>query len=456
MLAAGSIHAGGHMRIHNFVVLIALLVGGLGPVDAARIPSRPHPTEILGLPSGDWPLVLKTKTGYQTYLIPSQLAAIRRLPEPDRSEALAFVRSHQANLRRLKLSSEVFHLRSGKGDLRSVPEYQQDMSEAIMAVDAELAASANPILPHEPVLLALPGYTKILLLTPPSALAKVRSRLRDLGIAGRVRVIDSGAPPVRNPDGTTRWIRDAVHVVHADRRTLVAIPLAHKQFDDLAHNDLAYVGRIGDRRHEVLQIPVYFRGGNLARIDHDKRILLIGADEIQMNMKWFIESFGFRPPATAVQEILKTATGVDAVVVLPNSRNFYHLDMYLTPLGPGVVGLLAPLDHERLSAVDRKVLLESAAALARLGLRTVPIPTLVDWIEKFQSPTNSVSFTERGTSRRRALVPQFPEHSVPAALASVNRRVLAAYRQAGIDPIAVEDRFHTRWGNTHCALVALR
>lgn len=444
------------MRIQTFVVLIALALGGLGPVDATQIPSRPQATETLGLPSGDWPLILKTRTGYQTFLIPSQLAAIRRLPEPDRSEALGFVRTHEANLKRLKFSSEVFHLRSGKGSLRSVPEYQQEMSEAIMAVDTELAASANPILPHEPVLLALPSYTKILLLTPQNALAKVRSRLHFLGIAGRVRIINSGAPPSRNTDGTTRWIRDVIHVAHVGKQTLVEIPLAHKQFDDLAHNDLAYVERIGDRQHGVLRIPIYFRGGNLARVDHDKRILLIGADEIQMNMKWFIESFGFRPPATSVQEILKTATGVDAVVVLPNSRNFYHLDMYLTPLGPGVVGLLAPLDHARLSAVDRKVLLESAAALARLGLRTVPIPTLVDWIEKFQSPTNSVSFTERGTSRRRALVPQFPEHSVPAALASVNRRVLAAYRQAGIDPIAVEDRFHTRWGNTHCALVALR
>jgi hypothetical protein len=133
-------------------------------------------------------------------------------------------------------------------------------------------------------------------------------------------------------------------------------------------------------------MPTFFRGGNLelARAG-GRKVLLMGAEEMAMNQKWFVEAFGFEPGHNAVPEILKRATGADEVLILPNSRNLYYLDMFVTPLADGTVGLLAPVDAQRLAAADRDVLSRKCAAQGgrlpyrraaeqRRADRQIPIP----------------------------------------------------------------------------------
>lgn len=161
------------------------------------------------------------------------------------------------------------------------------------------------------------------------------------------------------------------------------------------------------------------------------------------------------PVLQALPEVLKVATGAGRMAILPNSRRLYHLDMFVAPLADGVAGLLAPDDPERLPRVDRDTLARALSLLQDLGFRIVPVPTSAARIASYQSPVKIVLFTDRRTGQTRALVPMFPEDPGLPGAQSLNARVLATYRAAGIDPVPVEDRFHLRWGNTHCALLAL-
>lgn len=425
----------------------------LAPLAPALAKHGPSNETILGLPSGDWPFVYPSPTGARTYLIPSQLGALKRLPEPDRSRALHFVREHEANLRTLRRTGATFFEQLSSHPTAARPEYYSELREAVMAVDAEQSRQANPIFAHEPVLLALPPYSRVTLFVPVEARQRVRERLRALGLTDRVRVRVSAAPNRTGPDGRTRWIRDTIFATYDADHTVVYTSLAHKNSRDVAHDDLGYVKGIKDRRHLVVRMPVFFRGGNLALAENPRRILLIGSDELAMNRQWFLDTFGFEPLPDTVQTTLRLASRADEVVVLPNTRNFYHLDMYLAPIAKGKVALLAPQDPEQLAPNDRRLLDTARQTLNRLGLQIVDVPTRADWIRRFESPTNVVSFIDRNSQRPRTLVPQFPEPA--GGPGGLNAAVQAAYRAAGIEPVPVEDRFHDFFGNTHCALVAL-
>jgi len=400
--------------------------------------------------------------GPETYLIPSQLDQVRRLPEPERSDSLRFIGEHQANLSFFRRTAGGFFPQINSGAIRTTPEYDMDLGEVVVALDFDDAKAANPLFAHEPLLLALPAYTQAVLFAPEAAVPKIRRRLRELALDKRVRIVASQRRAGMDfGEGVTRWVRDIMLVGSERGHPLLLSSLAHKNYADVAHNDLGYLDRVAGRGEQVLRMPIFFRGGNLelARAG-GRKVLLMGAEEMAMNQKWFVEAFGFEPGRDAVPEILQRATGADEVLILPNSRNLYHLDMFVTPLADGTVGLLAPLDAQRLEPADRDVLSRASALLKGAGFHIAELPTSVERIGKFQSPANSVSFVERGSGRHRVLVPQFPEPADPArrglAWPDLNRRVLDAYRRAGLDPIPVEDRFHPRWGNIHCALVPLR
>lgn len=435
---------------------ILVVVGGLPASAQAKLVGQID-SDVLGMPSGPWPFVRMGPDGPETYLIPTQLDAISRLPEPERSSILRFVEEHDASLSSLRETSRRLVAELNPDRVRASPEYTMDLGEVMMGVDFHRDRTDNPLHAHEPVFKALPSYTKVVLVAPTAILPKVRARLAALGLSKRVRLLVSQDQSGKSPgEGVTRWVRDVAFVAKDGERSVLLVSLAHKYFLDVALNDLAYLGRLSDRTHQVVRMPIFFRGGNLAIASAGRTVLLVGSDEVKMNQKWFAEGFGFTPLPNALPEILRFATGAKEVVILPNSRNLYHVDLFITPLGEGTIGLLAPDDPERMDHDDRAVLLRTRETLQDRGFRVVPIPTTVARMRHFQSSTNIVNFTERGTGRRRALVPMFPEPAdVPAAL-SVNVRVLAAYRGAGIDPIAVEDRFHPHWGNTHCVVLPLR
>lgn len=433
--------------------LPVLLITLLAPHQVRSTPSSDIDPAILGMPNTPWIFQHQGPRGPETYLIPNQLDKVKRLPEPARSDGLRIIRAQESRLAFLRATIGRAFPRLQSGALHATPEYTVDLAEVVMGIDAENAHDANPLSRHEAILLALPAYTRVVLLTPEAALPQVRRRLRVLDMSHRVRPVLSqkrtGSEPAA---GVSHWVRDLMFVTHDGNTTTLLTSLAHKNWRDLAHNDLEYLNRTAGKDRHLLRMPIFFRGGNLLMAAREKQtLLLVGRDELAMNQDWIAKTFHFSPLPEAVPEILKAATGADAVLILPNSRHFFHLDTYLTPLADGQIGLLAPLDSERLPQADRDVLAQTRQLLLSKGFAIVDIPTTAHRISHYQSPVNIVPFVDRQSGQRRALTPMFPESPGD----SLNAKVLAAYRRAGIDPIPVEDHFHERWGSIHCALVPL-
>lgn len=437
------------------VVLFALLI----PTASAAKPVTKIDASILGMPTGPWPLVRPGPKGLETYLIPTELPRINRLPEPERDSYLRVIRQHQANLSFLSRTINRFFPRLQAGNLSRIPEYARDLNEVVMAVDLQDSQRDDPLHAHEPVLKALPAYTRVVMLAPKDVIPRLKQPLNALGMADRVQTVASREPAETNSpaDGVTRWVRDIMFVAQDNSRVTILTSLAHKEYEDIAHNDLSYVERINGHKRDVLRLPIFLRGGNLLAVEKGgRKLLFVGEDELLMNQLWFGQTFAFTPSENAVPEILKAVSGADEVIVLPNSRTLFHIDTFIAPLGDGQVALLDPLNAAGMAPGDRHVLTRTREVLQRLGFAIVPVPTSIQRMAKFQSPVNIVSFTDRHTGRRRALVPLFSEDKGDAASRGLNDRVLAAYRSVGIDPIPVEDRYHARGGNIHCALVPLR
>jgi hypothetical protein len=437
-------------------LLAAILLSMLSLAAATSHHAPKITAAVLGMPSGPWPLFRQGPKGVETYLIPSQLDEIRRLPEPDRSNILHTVEKRQSNLSFLQQTIPPFFSRLQAGNFQAEPEYAMDLSEIVMAVDSANAQDQNPLFEHEPLLLALPPYTRAVLFVPEAAIPKVKERLKALALSKRVRIVASQQKSSINfGNGATRWVRDIMLVTHQHGVPLMMPSLAYENYSDIARNDLGYLGQAAGKGHHYLRMPIFFQGGNLAVAKSGRKVLFAGAAERTTNQQWFLDSFGFEPSPDAVHGILKAVTGADEVLILPNSSNLFHLDMFMAPLADGIIGLLAPVDPEQLAAADRLVLNRTAEILRRAGFHVVPIPTSAERIGKFEAPTNIVSFIDRRSGRRRALVPQFPESAASGAAAGLNAKTLAAYRNAGIDPVPVEDRFYQLHGSVHCALVAL-
>lgn len=436
-------------------VLLASLFHWTG---AGALPSQKIQASVLGMPLDPWPFVRQGPKGPETYLIPADLDKVRRLPEPERSRSLETIKAHQANLSTLRKTMGAFFPRLRSGHLQASPEYTFTLDEVVMEVDWENAREHNPIQAHEPVLQALPPYSRVILLAPEQSLRQVRKRLEALGLGEKVRVVANRvASDTPSSDGVTRWVRDLMLVVRDDSGATLLTSLAHKNYQEVFDNDLEYLNRIAGPRRHVLRAPIFLRGGNLlVAARAGRRILLVGRDELAMNRQWFVKTFNFTPPPNAVPDILKAATGVDDLIIVPNSQSLFHLDMFIAPLADDTVGILAPQDPEAMAAADRDILAQARTLLQRAGFRIVDIPTAVKWMKNFQSPANVVPFVDRDTGRRRVLLPVFEEPGGDGPSQGLNARVAAAYRSAGLDPIPVKDIFHLRRGSIHCTLVPLR
>lgn len=338
-----------------------------------------------------------------------------------------------------------------------VPEYKMDLTEAVMSVDLDTADTENPLFLHEPVLRALPPYSTVFLFAPTSLTPKIRERLMVLGMSERVRILPK-PDEVRRPfGGLTRWVRDTMLVARDPLGPVLLASLAHKDYTNIVFNDLDYLDGLERPNRRLVRLPVFINGGNVLVVAREgRRILLVGSRELTLNRQWMAQGLGLDSAPQDLTGILQAAMQVDEVVVLPNSQHLYHLDMTISPLKDGIIGVLQPTDPAQVAQADREVLTRIRSTLHGLGFKVIDIPTSAQRIKDYQSPANAVPFKDRRNGKKRVLVPQFPEPANQDPAKSLNLKVLAAYRSAGVDPIPVEDRFHLRFGSIHCALVPLR
>lgn len=389
--------------------------------------------------------------GKTRYRMPEQLPELQALPADRRQRLDALIRQHDLNVRFVRKAIKSTRGALRGGHLRANPEYRATLAEIVIGVDREMAAGGHPLHAHEPVLLALPAYTRIDVMVPAAFRDDVARDLRALGLEQRARILVH-----RRPSGdraATRWARDALLPGGEGRSTLFR-PLSYWPRRDLQSDDLRYLEFLRGSRRQVVTVPLFYRAGNLLLGVADRPLLFVGRDEMAGNQEVYRHTLGIVPPPDAVLEVFAALTGAAESVLLPNTRRLFHIDMYISFLADGVAALLDPLDPGALPADDLAVLAEARAELSRRGFRIVPIPTVAARVAAFQSSTNIVPYIDRDSGERRALVPDFPDLTVDGQ--SLNGLVARAYRDAGIEPVFVEDRFYSTEGNTHCVTAVLR
>lgn len=403
-----------------------------------------------------WGLQERLQAGTKSYQLPEQLPDISRLPPARQHRLRELIRQHDLSLRFVKKAIKATRGAVRGGRMHSKPEYLSSLSEIVIGVDRGSFAGGTPLHAHEPILNALPAYTRVDILTPERFVPEVRKAIRRLGLESRSRVIANPKPP--EDRGTTRWVRDTFLLADDGKRQTVFHSLGYQPRRDVFADDLRYLEFMRTSRRQVVTAPLFYRAGNFLLGVQGKRTLFVGADELIGNKEVYQHTVSHVPPVDAVLDVFAALTGADEVAVLPNTRRLFHVDMYLSFIDDGVVALLDPLDPEALPFEDLSVLHRARQMLTERGFRVVPVPTVAARISQFQSSTNMVPFRHRETGQRMALVPDFPDRLVRrhGREASLNALVEKSLRDAGITPIFVEDRFYPNQGNTHCAVVSLR
>lgn len=379
------------------------------------------------------------------YAIPAALPEIARLPRDRKRRVEAEIRRHETNNKVMRRALAEVRRAVESGALHADPEYRTELREVVIGVDRALARPGRRVLDlHEPILRALPAYAQIVVMTPAASAGRVRAELKSLGLEQRSRLVLDVEHPEK--PATTRWVRDVILPSRQGEKEVIATPFRYQPRRDLRWDDLKHLGALGTHYRARVSTPLFFRAGNvmLGVAPDGRRILFIGEDEFRFARIAYDETIGDHPSGDAMAGLLAAIVGADSIEWLPNSQHLFHLDMAMSMLDRGIAALLSPLDASRLPDADRAVLARASAALARNGFRVVAIPTLTERIRRYQSPVNIVPFRHRDTGQSMALLPVFPDVAVAMAGGSfsLNATIETRYRDAGILPIPVEDRFY--------------
>ena len=406
--------------------------------------------------------------GYRVQLaLPQEMDKVNMLPPQIQNSVRQRIEYRRRNIQVLRTVAVALDRVFDSGQTIHLAEHDQTLEHVVMSLPP-LLQGTNPELSlalHEPVLTALPDYTKVDFFLPDSLIPQVALRLRKLKMEQRVKLhgqkayeLVEGKIPLRH--FTTRWVRDLFWTA-ADRggRSLLMLPMASYQINDLSRPDNDYVSELDDAQNEVVRAPLFFKGGNLqVGVIGGRRILFIGQDELQQNQRIYYNAFFYFPPQEEVLELFKQLAGADEVRVLPNSKNLFHLDMVMSVLSPGTVALIEPVDKDALADDDRRVIAEVRQALTAYGFRIVAVPTLVDWVASFKSPVNLIAFTHRDSGRLSAIVPQFEDRVLLAKgkPLSIQQKIKQAYTDAGVETIFTASDFYQYGGNFHCAILPIK
>ncbi len=413
----------------------------------------------------EWAISAEVNGNTVVLRMPAERHRINALPGNDGKMLLERVKRVEANQKQIRKVGKSYAANAGRREHRLTPDYQRTLSEVAISVSYADAEAGDPLWRHMPVLKALPDYSQIHVIMPTPAEKAVRQILARENLLGRaiprpLQDWNRKKENITRYSRNTRWIRDTFLVgQNAQAGAMLYLPLAYAKVSDLVNSDLNFVPQLVRNPNDVLGFPAFIRGGNIAVADntHGRRIAFMGATEIEQNREHYLHSIGLEPPQQMTLEIIKRLAGVPKVSILPNTAKFFHIDMAISFLGPGLAALVAPIDEASLSPEEGKALLDYRMALAASGFRIINIPTTVARINVYQSPVNILPYTDRNTNRRIAIVPQFPDVTVNIAgkPQSLNRAIKAAYASAGIEVKWAEDRFSDRWGNVHCSILGL-
>lgn len=397
-----------------------------------------------------------------TLTLPLSNEASRRLPDALVRELRQRESYRDGNVDAAVQAQQQFHQLLNAGPLSKQLEYQRQLNNIVISIHPrDVEQHDDPLYRHRPLLKKLPAYTQLQLFVPDLLVTETEKSLLDLGLVNRsvINSVDIWAhyeSGILLRHSTSRWAQDLFEVVldSSDKKQIV-IPMSRYQIHDLKRSDNDYLNQLVDDGYGVVKTPLFFRGGNLLMGEnrHGKKILFIGERELQKGRGDYYTSLFIQPEDSLVIEMMRQFSGADEVVVISNSEQLFHLDMAMSFIGKGKVALLNPIDATGAATEERKVLTELKQRLYKSGFEIFPIPTTVARMEKFQSSVNGIVYTDRDDQRIRAFVPEFIDQQVQHAgrQQSLNYLIMQAYRRSGVEPMAIEERFHSLSGNLHCA-----
>lgn len=445
----------------------------LASIAAALLSSAP-----LGLANHEHPLIPPADSPWsfsadvagrtETFRLPADLPKIKALPKADRDNLLAGIGRVENNQRHVRKVFQNFFApnpATTQRDLRLTPEYDRTLAEVAISISYADVGNPKPLWRHEPILRALPAYTRLHIVMPPPTLAGVKKMLAEMGLADRAMLHpledwNRKKENVTRYSRQTRWVRDTFMVgTDGSGKAAIFVPLAYAKFSDLTKSDLDFVRRKWHDPQQITSLPVFLRGGNVAVAErHDgRRLAFVGDHEIALNEEHFVHSTGMAPPKPLIPEVLKRIAQTTDVRVLPNTDRLFHIDMAVNFLAPGLAAVVAPLDEGKMANEDLQVLATLRRKLAENGFRVINVPTTAARIKAYRSPVNALPFVDKTTGKRKLIVPRFEDETVTVdgRPQSLNEAIRTSYERAGIEVVFAEDRFSDRWGNVHCAILAL-
>jgi len=416
------------------------------------------------LPSKDTPWEVDTYFDGQrfTLTLPFENNGINLLPKALAEQLRQRAVYREGNIEAAIQAQQQLHQLLSAGPVMKQLEYQRELNNVVISIHPrDVEQYPDPLYRHQPLLEKLPDYTRLQLFVPDFLVADTQKSLVRLGLNARSKInpVDIWARYESNillQHSTSRWAQDLFEAVQdSDGKTQIIVPMSRYQINDLSRSDNDYLYQLKEDGYGVIKTPLFFRGGNLlvGESNRDKKILFIGERELVKSRGDFYTSLFIQPDEQTLIEMMRRFSGADEVVVIPNSQHLFHLDMAMSFIGKGKVALLSPIDHSQLSKEDQQVLVALKQQLQEAAFDVISIPTTASRIEKFQSSVNGIVYTNADNKALHAFVPKYEDQQVRVknTMQSLNHLIMQAYREGGVEPMAIEERFHSLSGNLHCA-----
>lgn len=440
-------------------VLVAVLVA----IPDAVLARGDYPPSIIPA-DAPWSFRVGGQLDSWVFRVPDDLGRLTSQPEAVQTSVQATIGRIEANRQYIRRIGRRFFDATRDKPLEVRPDYARHLETAAISVSFEDSAAEDPLWRHRPVIDALPSNSKLLIRAPEAVAARLRGQGLAVGrrfgvIAGIRDKSAAGLLPFARP---SRWIRDAFVVAASPTgrgESLLLLPPAYFQVDDLPNNDLGPFESSEITGTASLRLPVFIRAGNLHAVEVKSRhLLFVGERESPFHNEVFRHATGAASPPTLFGDVLRRIAGSASIIELPNSDNLFHIDMVVGFPRPGLAAIIQPLDPDGLEAVDRRVIDETRGILEREGFQVLPVPTTADRIRRFQSPVNFVAYRDRRNGQYTLILPEFSDmtNDEGTGTKSLNATIRAAFVGEGLAIKPVEDRFHLRGGNVHCALQALK
>lgn len=249
-------------------------------------------------------------------------------------------------------------------DLSSVKptfEYKDPLARITIAMPAvELERSPDTVRTQAMILAALPEYTRVSVLIPAGGRAVAEKLLSDAlrRISNfkfdltRIDWVES------EPGPFNEWCQDFSEGGPGLQYVSMRLPAPCDVIPDAFLAGRSCVVASPYLKDGVVQLPVFFDGGNVTPAEdrNGRSVLLVGSSE-PVNTTELYSKWGINCPTGFFEDTMQRAFGVDGVTIvgpslngklIRQSRDLFHLDRAVMPIGAGELAFLTPQKPESL------------------------------------------------------------------------------------------------------------